>query len=195
MCFVVAGCSEGTGKGSRLKLKNINLLFLLAIAGLVTSFQVSAQLFTRDFDEQEWVEQQARLPLFPKTENLLVAQVEVARSFQFLVDASTIDIGKDGVVRYVLLARSANGSENVSFEGLRCETRERKLYAVGRPDKTWAQARNSGWEAYSKSATNYHAELAAMYFCPDASVAGNVAQVVNYLRRGGFKKESYLTGE
>lgn len=172
-----------------MKLKNFDILFLFAIAGSSASFQVSAQLFARDFDEQEWVEQQARLPLFPKAENLLVAEIEVARSFQFLVDATTLDIGQDGVIRYVLVARSATGSENVSFEGIRCETRERKLYAVGRPDKTWAQARNSGWAAYSRSATNYHAELAAMYFCPDTMAASNVAQVVNYLRGGGFKSE------
>lgn len=171
-----------------MKLKNFNILCLLAIAGWTTSFQVSAQLRGRDFDEPEWAEQQAKLPAFPKAENLLVARIEIARTFQFLVDASTIDIGQDGVVRFVLVARSASGSENVSFEGVRCETRERKLYAVGRPDKTWAQARNSVWTTYSRSATNYHAELASMFFCPDAMIASKVDQVVSLLRRGGFRE-------
>jgi hypothetical protein len=168
---------------------NINILFLLAFVGMGAPFQVFAQIFPRDFDEQEWVEQQARLPVFPKTENLRVAHVEVARNFQFWVDATTVDIGQDGVIRYVLVARSATGSENVSFEGIRCEARERKLYAVGRPDKTWAPARKSEWVAYSRSASNYHAELAAMYFCPEGIAARTVAQVVNYLRSGGFTSE------
>jgi len=174
-----------------LKLKNINFLSLLAIAGLCTSFQVSAQLFARDFDEQEWVEQQARLPVFPKAENLLVARIEAARTFQFLVDGSTIDIGRDGVVRYVLVARSASGSENISFEGVRCETRERKLYAVGRPDKTWAPSRNSAWIMYSISAVNHHAELAATFFCPNTLIARNASQVVDLLKSGGIKENPF----
>ena len=176
-----------------MKLKNPVVFCGLVIAVWSVCFHVFAQLFARDFDEQEWVEQQARLPAFPKAENLLVARIEVARTFQFMVDASTIDVGKDGVVRYVLVARSASGSENISFEGLRCETRERKLYAVGRPDKTWAQARNSAWIAYSKSATNHYAELAAMFFCPDTLVAQNAGQVVNLLKSGGFKAPPFFS--
>ena len=43
-----------------------------------------------------------------------------------LIDQRTQAIGEDGVVRYVLVVRSASGAESVSFEGLRCATGERR---------------------------------------------------------------------
>jgi hypothetical protein len=62
-----------------------------------------------------------------------------------LVDPDSITMGKDGVARYTLVARSSSGAMNVSFEGIRCNPRERKIYAVGRSDGTWTQARKPEW--------------------------------------------------
>lgn len=41
-------------------------------------------------------------------------------------------MGSDGIVRYVLVARSSAGTESVSFEGMRCATREVRIYAAQR---------------------------------------------------------------
>src|SRR5690242_4566519 len=90
-----------------------------------------AQLFGGDFDEKQWIEQQAQLPAFPKTQDLIRIKLETMGNFNVAVDGSSIDIGQDGVVRYILVAKSLTGTENISFEGIRCESRERKLYAVG----------------------------------------------------------------
>jgi len=48
-------------------------------------------------------------------------------------------------VRYTLVVKTAGGATNVSFEGIRCETREQKIYAVGRSDGKWARARDPAW--------------------------------------------------
>lgn len=66
-----------------MKSNRLIALWLLAIGGLGMSSQLLAQRFARDFDEQEWVEQQAKLPEFPKAENLLVAGLMVRGRFDF----------------------------------------------------------------------------------------------------------------
>ncbi len=159
--------------------------FVLTTIGI--SLPSAAQRLGSNFDEEEWVEQQAKLPAFPKPEDLIPAPVDATKSFRFLIDGSSIDIGQDGVVRYVLVARSTSGSENISFEGVRCETHEYKLYAVGRADKTWVQPRNVAWTRYSRVPPNYHAELAILYFCPGEIKAHDPAEVINYLKRGGYQ--------
>lgn len=111
--------------------------------------------------------------------------METMGSFQVAVDSASIDIGKDGVIRYVLIAKSGGGGENISFEGIRCETRERKLYAIGRSDKTWGQVRNASWAVYGSNPRSYHYELAKEYFCPDFKNVMNVADAIKNLKEGG----------
>lgn len=56
--------------------------------------------------------------------------------FRFFVDAATLSVSDDGIVRYVLVARSPGGVDNVSLEGMRCATSEVRIYALGR-DGAW----------------------------------------------------------
>ena len=55
-----------------------------------------------------------------KRGELIEFSVPGTRDFRFFVDASTLSVDNEGIVRYVLVARSASGTENVSFEGMRC---------------------------------------------------------------------------
>ena len=142
-----------------------------------------AQNIGEDFEDQEWKEQVAQLPVFPKPENLIRALVGVEANFSFFIDQASIDVGKDGVIRYIVVARSQGGAENVSFEGIRCTTRERKIYAFGRPDRSWAQARNPAWASISSARINpYHADLADRYFCPQRSPVFDASSAIRNLR-------------
>ena len=96
------------------------------------------------FDNKTWEEQKASLPPFPKSENLAPIYVGPT-TFEFLVDTASVSVNEDGTIRYTLIARSSSGAMNVSYESIRCETYERRLYALGRADGTWSQARNSRW--------------------------------------------------
>ena len=60
------------------------------------------------------------LPEYPKPENYLQLQVSATTSFDFFVDAKSVSVGSDGVVRYSLIAKSPGGALNTSFEGIRC---------------------------------------------------------------------------
>lgn len=153
------------------------------LIAVLYAFPARAQNIGEDFDDQEWKEQVARLPIFPSPENLIRVPIGIEVTFSFFVDQTSIDVGKDGVIRYTVVARSQVGAENVSFEGIRCTTRERKIYAFGRPDKSWVQARNPTWASITSARLNpYHADLADRYFCPQRTPVFDSASAIRNLR-------------
>lgn len=81
-----------------------------------------------------------QLPAFPEQENLVPFKVGSVSDKQFFVDGASISIGSDDVIRYSLVVVSSTGAKSISFEGMRCATGERRVYAFGRSDKTWSKA-------------------------------------------------------
>ena len=147
-------------------------------------FRVDAQILRESLDGEEWKELEIRLPQFPKPENLIATQILGLTGFTFLVDDNSIDVGQDGVVRFVVVARSAGGAENINFEGIRCSTRERKLYAVGRAGGTWFSLKAPEWVKFQASGVNsYHDSLARQYFCVERTPVLNSAKVIELLKK------------
>ena len=146
--------------------------------------------FEREFEaDKPWVEIAAQLPPYPKDENLLPFFVSSANSNRHFVDGASISIGEDGVVHYSVVIKASGGAVNVSFEGMRCGTRERKLYAFGRPDGTWARARDSAWRGVpARSVMAYARALYDESFCPEGVRVRNVEEAVDHLRRGTTEK-------
>jgi hypothetical protein len=111
------------------------------------------------------------------------------------VDAASISVGEDGVVRYVLVARSAQGAESVSFEGIRCSTSEYRIYATGLADGRWAPTRASSWRPIApRSVARWHNALSREFFCPSGRPIRNAAEGVLALRRGDHPSRA-LTGD
>ena len=82
-----------------------------------------------------WQEQkEVDLPAFPNQADLAEFYVSSAATNKFFIDASTLAVGADGVVRYVLVVKASGGATNVSFEGINCKDRSWKLYATGRSE-------------------------------------------------------------
>ena len=137
--------------------------------------------------EQErlnWKEGEIKLPAYPKPGGLIEFFVSSASSFRFFIDSASVSSGRDGVVRYTLVARSASGVENVSFEGMRCTTNSYKLYATGN-DGQWS-IRESEWRTIEpRSVQRWHLELRSRYFCPGNAQVYKTAEVLDLLRRGG----------
>ena len=124
--------------------------------------------FESDFDEEKkpWAEIEAQLPAYPREENLLRFDAGAATANRFYIDAPSLTVGPDGVVRYTMFIRAAGGATNVSFEGIRCETREQKLYAIGRSDGKWTRARDPAWRDIEyKELNRHHGVLFADFFC------------------------------
>lgn len=116
---------------------------------------------------KDWVEGQVEPPAFPKDADLVEFHVSAGAANRFMVDASTLSVGEDGVVRYVLVVRTPGGATNVTHEGIRCKTGEYKLFASGRSDGTWARSRTSAWRPIENKPVNrHHAVLNRDLFCP-----------------------------
>lgn len=137
-------------------------------------------------DEPEWKEGELKLPPFPSPENLLEFEVRGAGSFRFFVDAESITIGEDKIVRYVSVARSRTGVESVSFDGLRCSTVSHRVYATGRSaDRSWAIVRSGDWKKLSLGAPGrQHLVLMRDFFCPSGFTIATRKEGVSALRAG-----------
>jgi len=123
-----------------------------------------------DFDRarKPWTEIQAKIPPYPKTENLIRFTAGAASPHRFYIDAKSVSVGEDGVVRYTLLIRTSGGATNVTFEGMRCDTRDVKIYAIGHASGGWTRSRDPKWRHIEyKEINRHHAVLYSDYFCPD----------------------------
>ena len=134
-------------------------------------------------EEKVWVESAAALPEYPKPEGLVDYFVSAASPNIYSIAPQTISVASDGVVRYVAVAKSPNGVVNVSYEGLRCATKEVRLYAFGRADGTWGKSRNDRWSAVRRG--SYQATLFKEYFCPRNVVIATAGEGADALRQGG----------
>jgi len=156
---------------------------------LMLPLTVYAEWGQFDFEfesEKPWVELSAQLPPTPKAENLVEFNVSSATRNRHFVDTASISVGEDKVVRYTVVIEAVGGARNVAFEGLRCATGERRLYAYGQPDGTWSKARNAQWEDIKfRSLLSYHKALYEDYFCPDGINVRDAKEAVRKLRQAG----------
>lgn len=135
-------------------------------------------------EDKPWVEVETVLPEYPKSENLIQFYVSAVTSNTFLVDAKSLSAGEDGVVRYTVVVKTSGGASNVSFEGMRCKTKERRLYALGRNDNTWVKPRTKDWTNIRPG--SYQAILYKEYFCPGGMSIYKAEEGVDALKRGGY---------
>lgn len=145
------------------------------------------QIFGGDDDgeKKEYVEREVKLPPFPKDGSLLPFEASAANTNRFFIDADSISIGDDGTVRYTMVVRSPSGAENISYEGIRCETTEQKFYAFGRRDGTWSNVRAPAWRKIQyKDVNRQYGVLYANYFCPDGSPIASVKDAINRFKYG-----------
>jgi CNP1-like family len=125
------------------------------------------------------------LPAYPRDPQLIEFSVAAANEFRFFVDSASLSVEKD-IVRYVLVARSPAGVDNVSFEGMRCTSGEVRIYAIGR-DGAWTGTPGP-WRAIEpRSLQRWHNALYREYFCPLREAVASAREGVESLRRGGAR--------
>ena len=159
---------------------------LVLLFGLVALSGHALADVEEDYETKKWQEVEVQLPAAPTEATLQSFYVSAASANTFWIDLATLSVGSDGVVRYVILILAPEGGRNVTFEGMRCESFERRIYASGRRDGTWSKSRNSEWSRIKDEVANrYHAVLFLEYFCPGGVIVRNVAEAREALRRGG----------
>lgn len=165
---------------------------LAIVAAVVAPAAAQSSLPIPKFDEGEVKDIDApTLPAYPKQASLMLFPTSWSANETY-IDVDTLVISEDRVVRYSLVIRSAGGAENVSYEGLRCETGERRIYAFGRRDGTWSAARNSAWRRIDDSRINrQHFEFWRDVFCDGKMIEPRVKLIAN-IKRGGREREQSI---
>lgn len=139
--------------------------------------------YDNDREIKPWSELQAKIPPYPKDADLVQFDAGAATANRFFIDPDSLSIGEDGVVRYIMVIRTGGGASNVTFEGMRCETREQKTYAVGHRDGSWARARDPQWRRIEYREINrHHGVLYRDFFCRGKFAARSVKDIVSALR-------------
>lgn len=158
-----------------------------ALPGLILALSctiAAAQQEEKKNGPSEWQESPVQFPAAPQKENLLPFYASNASTMRFTIDAKSVSVESDGVVRYTVVITSKSGASNVSYEGIRCSTLEKKLYAFGQTDGNWSAARRDSWDPILDGGLNrQHASLAKDYFCDGSRPAGNAETIVERIRR------------
>ena len=158
-------------------------LVLLALLALYAPFASSANADDADNDALK-AESPVVLPAPAQKNNLLSFYVSPTTTREFAIDAKSVSVTEEGIVRFVLIVTSQSGASNISYEGIRCSTGEKKLYAVGQTNGSWTAARRDVWETIIDRGINrQHAALAKDYFCETGMVAGKAEVIVDRLRK------------
>ncbi|GAB3627231.1 hypothetical protein PTE30175_04599 [Pandoraea terrae] len=163
-------------------------LCLLAGAAIATHAIASPEDDLTEYLQQQeqakkFTESAFTLPAAPQDADLVSYPTSANATLNYAIDAKSISVTPEGVVRYVSVIRSNQGARNVTFEGVRCETFEYRLYATGRPDGKWAPARVSEWQPIRPyGPTGYQGVLYRDYFCRDKGPLGSPKVIIQGLK-------------
>lgn len=119
-------------------------------------------------DPEEWKEGKVTLPPYPKDSDLVELNLPShGDSYTTYIDGATLMVGKDSVVRYVVVIRSSRGVDNVLVEGIRCGTREYREYAYGASGDSFEPVGDRPWRQIGQpsGAFSYRLALSEEYAC------------------------------
>jgi hypothetical protein len=133
-----------------------------------------------------WREQQTGLPAYPEEGRLVEAALAIASfPYRVYIDPESLSIGADRVVRYTAVIVSTAGARNVSYEGMRCSTREYRRYAYG-AGGNWQLLDETPWERITRSGMgHYRYGLYRDYLCDTTSDSLKQDEILRRLRFPG----------
>lgn len=154
-----------------------------ALMSLLLCFSLGAQAQVED--AEPWREADVALPKAFSTDQLQSFEVMQGSSLSYGIDPKTLTVGEDGVVRYVLVARSTSGALNALYQGIRCQTGEVKTYGRWNNQSSWNIGRSDDWQPLSfKGATRPAMMLARAGVCEGRTITGNPQKILNTLKKG-----------
>jgi hypothetical protein len=160
----------------------------LAIAGASLSllgWSPGAQAQLQNPDAEPWQEAQTAPPAVFSTDQLQAFEVSKDAALSYGIDPKTLTVGNDGVVRYVLVARSANGALNVLYQGIRCQTAQVKTYGRWNNQSSWNTSPRDDWQELSFRGASRPAMLLAQGgVCEGRTITGNPQKILNTLKNG-----------
>lgn len=148
-------------------------------------------------DAEPWKEEQFTLPAWPREQDLIPVRLDSPdASFDYSIDARSLRTGGDGVVRYTLVAESASGTRNLSFEGLRCTPHGAyRIYAYGQQGRFEPAGLGAQWMPIDRGGADpVREELWRHYLCVPRKFAARPTKAQVRLLRNGRVSGTENTG-
>ena len=170
-----------------LKTSTRFLLDLLVGFGLTAS--CFAQLLATDPD---WKESEAPAPPPLNLKGLVPFEVSTISNLTWALDQTAVTIVGDGLVRYVVVARSPSGVFNALYEVINCSKAEMKTYAriVGKEAdvdtkdaKKWVGVQDPQWKSMYDIPSKHALVLAKQGVCTGNTAAQTVNEIVTALKK------------
>ena len=164
---------------TRRASRRLSAPLLVLALGLVSQV-ASAQVFA----SPDWKE--SPVPPAPEFDARRMIEIDMPRmlDLKYGVDPKTIAITGDGVVRFVIIAKSTGpgAAMNASYDGVRCATGETKTYARYSGDG-WHEVENPEWKSLEQARTRYNLALARQAICRSGAPRATVDEMVRELRK------------
>jgi hypothetical protein len=139
-----------------------------------------------DFDESQapqWKESRPAMPPFPDDADLVAVPMNDTDTLKIFLDRKSLSRLPDRVARFTLVVQSRAGARSVFYDGLRCETRQYKTYAVGTDDHRWLPASQSQWRDIPRPEINaFLYQLYRRYVCDESSSARTPDEILRRLQ-------------
>jgi hypothetical protein len=118
------------------------------------------------FDKKPFAEMDVVLPTqMPDPKNVKGLLITVGSPLFFGIDTTSVAVGDDDVVRYVMAIHNPSGTQQIKYEGIRCDTLEYKVFGHVNAEGKWILD-NTDWKTIPKGGYNqYQSVLAWNGFC------------------------------
>ncbi len=104
------------------------------------------------------------------------------------VDPATYTRVSTNAARVIVVIETRGGARNVTLEGIRCDTAERKLLAIGRGDGTWSMPRDQAWQPlFMTDAVRRDRRPLVLALCDGPTSAENAAALRRRLEEPAIK--------
>jgi CNP1-like family len=157
---------------------------LLVFSAFVTSS--NAQLLATDPD---WKESDAPAPAALNLKDLVPFEVSTTSNLTWALDPTAVTIVGDGLVRYVVVARSQSGVLNALYEAINCSNGTLKTYAriVAKESevasKNWTIVSDPQWKSLRELPSKHALELAKQSVCTGDTAVQTVNEIVTALKK------------
>ena len=133
-------------------------------------------------DNPDWAEGQVPPPPALSTAQLMPISMPPYITVQVDVDSASIQVGEDGVVRYVMVMRNRSGNTTAVYEGIRCASAEVKTYARLGTDGQWSMLPNAPWKNLTDKTPSPHALAFARQAACDGPVTYSRRDILDALK-------------
>jgi hypothetical protein len=168
-------------------LSALPLLFLVVpIAAARDPFAPVSGPTTNGYQESAgdvWKESKVMIPPYPADANLVPLPPGPRDTLRVYIDAPSVTLAPDAVLRLTLVVVSSGGARNVFYDGLRCATKEYKTYAFGTDVKTMEPMRGAHWRPIPRFPTNaFRYDLYHDYACDESLLPRSPDDLLHQLK-------------